>query len=352
MTARLGTPSRAHDRFETGTLVLDGFSYDIARARRERYAHPGALPTVEPAPIEVDLLRRDFGVNALALGLGGATRGRLLEAPGGLEDLRARRLRVLHDASFIDDPTRLLRLARYASRLGFDVDGHTWELVRSAVAGRVTDTVSGSRLGAELRLLAAEPDPVTAMRTLAELEIDELLAPGFGIRTDAAAQAAERALRLLPPDGDPGAVALAVATLGLDSADRTELLELLAFPAGQRDAILAAAGRAPALAETLAQASAPSEIAAAARRAPVELVALAGALGAEPQARQWLEALRHVHLEIDGQDLLDAGVPSGPEMGRALAGALAAKLDGRAAGRDAELAEALRAAGVGGSADH
>ncbi len=344
VTDRLGAPARAHDRFETGTLLLDGVSYDVARARRESYAHPGALPTVAPAPIEVDLLRRDFGVNALALGLGGETRGRLLAAPGALEDLRARRLRVLHDASFIDDPTRLLRLVRYASRLGFAIEDHTRELARAAVAGRATDTVSGARLGAELRLLAAEPDPVAALRALADLELDEVLAPGFGIRTEAAAEAAERALRLLPADGDPGAVALAVATLGLDPDARAELLDDLAFPAAQRDVIVAAGGRAPALAATLAEATTPSQIAAAARRAPVELVALAGALGAEPQARRWLEELRHVRLEIDGQDLLDAGVQRGPEVGAGLARALAAKLDGRAAGRDAELAEALRPA--------
>jgi tRNA nucleotidyltransferase (CCA-adding enzyme) len=342
VTARLGSPTRAHDRFDTGTLELDGFTYDVARARRETYAHPGALPTVEPAPIDVDLLRRDFGVNALALGLGGETRGRLLEAPGGLDDLRARRLRVLHAASFIDDPTRLLRLARYAGRLGFAIEGQTSELARAAVAERATDTVSGSRLGAELRLLATEPDPIGAMGVLADLRIDELLAPGFGIRTPAAAATGERALRLLPADGDPAAVVLAVATLRLDPGARAALLDRLAFPAGQRDAILAAAGRAPALAKALTQAAAPSEIAAAVRRAPVEAVALAGALGAEPQARRWLDKLRHIRLEIDGQDLLDAGVERGPEVGAALARALAAKLDGRAVGRDAELAVALR----------
>jgi tRNA nucleotidyltransferase (CCA-adding enzyme) len=344
VTARLGTPARAHDRFETGTLVFDGVTYDIARARRETYAHPGALPTVEPAPIEVDLLRRDFTVNTLALGLGGATRGRLLEAPGGLEDLGARRLRVLHDSSFIDDPTRLLRLARYAGRLGFAVEPRTRALAKAAVTARVTDTVSGARLGTELRLMAAEPDPVRALRALADLGVDELLAPGFGIRTDTAADIARRALALLPDDGDPGAVTLAVAALGLDPGARAELLDRLAFGAGQRDVILAAAARAPALATALAQAGSRSQIAAAVRGGPVELVALAGALGAETPARRWLDELRHIRLEIGGQDLLDAGVPRGPAVGAGLAGALAAKLDGRAAGREAELAEALRAA--------
>ena len=79
--------------------------------------------------------------------------------------------------------------------------------------------------------------------------------------------------------------------------------------------------------------------------APIELVALAGALGGEPQAREWLERLRHVRLEIDGRDLLVAGVPEGPAIGRGLRAALAAKLDRRASGREQELAEAVRAAG-------
>src|SRR6202007_1955723 len=99
-------------------------------------------------------------VNALALGLGGGTRGCLLEAPDGLQDLRHRRLRVLHDTSFVDDPTRLLRLARYATRRGSACDPHRGERARAAVAAGAAGTVSGSRLGAELRLLAAEPDPV------------------------------------------------------------------------------------------------------------------------------------------------------------------------------------------------
>jgi tRNA nucleotidyltransferase (CCA-adding enzyme) len=348
VTARLGTPNRSHDRFDTGTLVLDGFSYDLARARRETYAHPGALPTVAPAPIDDDLERRDFTVNALAVGLGGTTRGRLLAAPHGLEDVDARRLRVLHDASFIDDPTRLLRLARYAARLGFAIEAHTRELAEAAVVRRATDTVSGSRLGAELRLLAAEPDPIRALRALADLGLDELLAPGFGIRDDTDAETAARALALLPRDGDRGAVALAVATRRLDPRARAELLDRLAFPAAQRDVILAAAGRAPALGEALRTAQAPSQIAAAVGRAPAELVALAGARGAEPQARRWLEELRHVRLEIDGQDLLDAGMQPGPEVGAGLARALGAKLDGRGSGREAELAEALRTPGETG----
>src|ERR1700733_6553614 len=154
VAALLGTPDRVHDRFETRTVSLDGFSYDLAPARRETYAHPGALPSVSPAGIVEDLGRRDFAANAMALGLARDS-GRLLEAPHGREDVEDRRLRVLQDPSFIADPTRLLRLARYAGRLGFAVEAHTRALAQAAVAARALDTVSGARLGAGRRALGA-----------------------------------------------------------------------------------------------------------------------------------------------------------------------------------------------------
>jgi tRNA nucleotidyltransferase (CCA-adding enzyme) len=343
VAALLGTPDRVHDRFETRTVSLDGFAYDLARARRETYAHPGALPSVAPAGIAEDLGRRDFAANAVALGLAGES-GRLLEAPQGREDVQARRLRVLHDRSFIDDPTRLLRLARYAGRLDFAVEAHTRALARAAVAARAPDTVSGARLGAELRLLAAQGDPLGGFRVLAELGIDEAIAPRFGIRSDDRVQLARRAVALLPPDGEPADLVLAVATLDVPDGERAALLDRLTFPAGRRDRIAAAARRSPELAQQLGAATEPSEIAAAIGAAAPELVALAGALGAEGPARRWLDALRHVRLEIDGDDLLAAGLTPGPAVGAGLAAARAARLDGRVRGRDEELVEALRAA--------
>jgi tRNA nucleotidyltransferase (CCA-adding enzyme) len=351
IAALLGTPERVHDRFETRTISLDGFTYDLARSRRESYAHPGALPAVEPAGIVEDLTRRDFTVNALALGLSGASRGRLLEAPHGREDLEARRLRVLHDQSFIDDPTRLLRLARYAGRLGFAVEDHTLGVAREAVAARAPDTVSGPRLGAELRLLAEQGDPVLGFRGLAGLGVDEAIAPGFGIGSEDRAELARRALELLPADGKAADLVLGVALLDVAEAGRASLLDRLAFPAARRDRIVAAATRAAALSPLLSAPRAPSQIAAAVGSGPPELVALAGALGAEvgapgaeAAARRWLDELRHVRLEIDGDDLLAAGVAPGPAVGAGLAAARAAKLDGRAGGREAELAAALEGA--------
>jgi tRNA nucleotidyltransferase (CCA-adding enzyme) len=332
--ALLGGDVQVYDRFGTATVRADGYTYDIARARRERYPAPGALPEVEPAPLDADLRRRDFTVNAAAIELAS---GELRAVPESLPDLGAGVLRVLHDRSFIDDPTRLLRLARYAARLGFEIEPRTRELVADAVGGGALQTVSGPRIGAELRLAAREADPVAVFDRLVELRIET----GFGaIEPDLA----RRAFDLLPPDGDRPATALALAVRGMDAATLSELLDGLAFEAPERARIVAAATRAPALAAELERASAPSAIALAVGSAGPEEVAIAGALGPAQAASNWLTTLRHVSLEIDGSDLLAAGVPEGPAVGRGLKAALAAKLDRRVDGRDGELAEALRAA--------
>ena len=343
LATSLGGDARIHDRFGTSTVTLDGFTYDIARTRRETYAQPGALPDVEPASLAEDLNRRDFTVNAIALALAGDAAGELSAVPAALEDLDARRLRVLHDRSFIDDPTRLLRLVRYATRLGFEIEPHTRALADGAISGGALRTVSGPRVGAELRLLAREPDPVRALRGLGELGLDAAIHPGFGLDDG---DLARRAQALLPADGRRDRLALAVAARGVPGPELAALLDALAFEAEDRDVIVAAATHAGGVASALRAASAPSEIAAAVSGVAPEVVALAGALGAEPQARDWLERLRHVRLEIDGRDLLAAGVPEGPAIGRGLRAALGAKLDRRASGREQELAEALDAVGA------
>jgi tRNA nucleotidyltransferase (CCA-adding enzyme) len=338
----LGGTLTGHDRFGTATVVLDDFVYDIARARRETYAHPGALPDVEPAAWAEDLERRDFTVNAIAIALTGDAPGELSAAPRALEDLDARRLRVLHDRSFTDDPTRLFRMARYASRLDFDIERHTRSLADAAIRGGALGTVSGPRIGAELRLLAREEDPVKALLALGDLGLDRAVHPGFGLDDEALAR---RALALLPADARRDRLVLALAVRRIPAREAAELLDSMAFEAEDRDAIVVSAARAEEVARALAAAQAPSEIAAAASGAPAELVAVAGALGPERQAREWLEQLRHVRLLIDGRDLIAAGVPEGPAIGRGLRAALAARLDGQAIGREQELAKALNAAG-------
>jgi tRNA nucleotidyltransferase (CCA-adding enzyme) len=345
LAERLGGTATTHDRFETATLRTGaGLRIDVARSRREVYSAPGALPAVEPAPIAQDLLRRDFTVNAMALALTGPDMGRLLTAPDALKDLSARQLRVLHERSFEDDPTRLLRLARYHARLDFQVEAHTLALARTAVDEHALATISGARTGHELRLLAQEQDPVAALAALAELGVDRAIDPNFTIERRDDRAIARLALALLPADGRQDLLMLAVALRELDPAHLGVLLRRLAFTADDRDVIDAAATRAKRLADTLRGLSRPSEIAAAIGPAGPELVALAGALGAERQARDWFANLRHVTLGIDGADLRAAGVSEGPALGAGLMAARLALLDGDAPERERQLEVAVEAA--------
>jgi tRNA nucleotidyltransferase (CCA-adding enzyme) len=203
--------------------------------------------------------------------------------------------------------------------------------------------VSGGRIGDELRLLLSEPEPNTTLRLTTELGLDRALHPAFAPDPEAA----DRARALLPSGGREDLVILAAAGRGFEGDALAAWLDDLEFPAGERDAVVAAALGAAPLGRRLAAAGRPSEIADAARGYSPEAVALAAAVVPEAvdTAARWLEDLRHVALEIDGEDVLAAGVPEGPEIGRALAGALARKLDGEVAGREAELAAALGAIG-------
>jgi tRNA nucleotidyltransferase (CCA-adding enzyme) len=297
---RLGGRLTVHDRFGTATVSSDGFAFDLASARRERYERPGALPDVTlGATLQEDLARRDFTVNAMAVRL---TDGEMTAWPGAEDDLRAGLLRVLHERSFIDDPTRMLRLLRYSARLGFEPDPSTDALIDPALF----ETVSGDRLGRELRLLLDEPHPAVQ---LARHEIGKaLLGPGF---------------EPVDIDASPLAKLAACCTAIPDLAER---LDALGFTAHDRK-VVAAAARAPAVPDS------DAELWRAFRRLPPEAAEVAG-------AHRWLDEVRHRTLDITGDDLVDAGL-TGAAVGEALERATVAMLDGKAPDRESQLAAAL-----------
>jgi tRNA nucleotidyltransferase (CCA-adding enzyme) len=326
-----------HGRFGTATVRWPEGLVDIAARRAESYAAPGALPDVRPGSIEEDLARRDFSVNAIALVLAGPQAGTLCWAPHALEDLDAQRLRVLHEESFADDPTRLLRLARYGARLGFENEPGTAALAEQAVANGALASLSGARSGAELRFALGEADALAALRRMDDLGVLAAL----GLRSPLPERRAADALALLPADGRPAELLMAILSDGGASLERFELM------AGERERIAAAARDAAKLTADIERATRPSELRDVLGAATPEAVALAGASAGpagREAARRWLDDLRHVRLRISGDDLLAAGVPAGPELGRRLAGALAMKLDGELEdGAEAELAAALKA---------
>ena len=347
LASRLGAlaGTNEHERFGTALVEWEGGRIDIATRRAESYAAPGALPDVRAGTPEEDLERRDFTINAIAVSLSGARRGTLRHVPDALEDLETGRLRVLHRQSFTDDPTRLLRMARYSARLGFEVEGSTATLAREAIAAGALRTVSGARIGTELRLALGEPDAVAALAAMSELGVLGALHPRLRFEEPVA----NKALALLPEDGRADLALLASLVLPLalraDGDPHAEIIALLDrwnFPAGDRDRVVAAACAVPRLLEELPDAARPCALRATALGVPLEGIALAGALGCGEPARRWLEQTRHVHLEITGEDLLAAGVSEGPEIGRRLEKVLKMRLDGElTGGREAELQAAL-----------
>jgi tRNA nucleotidyltransferase (CCA-adding enzyme) len=278
---------------------------DIAGTRRESYLRPGALPVVDlGAPIRTDLARRDFTVNAMAIPL--AEPHQLLDPYDGMVDLDAGVLRVIHDRSFVDDPTRAIRAARYATRFGFGIEEHTRELLLATDLGTITE----DRRWAELLKLAEEE---TAPRAL------ELLV-GWGLAE--------------PREG------------GESFALTRDVNRLMAAPpwsaeADRPEAILAAALGPPIdLSWSEVDVKRPAEGVALVRgHDPLEIV-LARAAGAI-----WLDdwlTWREIRLEITGTDLKAAGI-EGPAIGEALQAALTAKLDGETSTRADELRVALAA---------
>ena len=307
--ALIGVPA-GEVRLEDRTIAVRVRAPDSVRYNPRQL---GALPVVEPARIAEDLARRDFTVNAMAVGLTGDDLGELHDAHGGQEDLEGRRVRVLHERSFVDDPTRLLRAVRYEIRLGFRMDPDTERLAREATWA--LERVSGARVRDELLDLLAEPEAPAGLARLRELGVDRGLDPALDADPELAAAAA---LGAAETAADRRLAAL--AALVSRAPDELEpWVEALALGRGDRDRVMAAARQGPSLPRALRADPPPSAVHALLSCEPAETLAVALAHGAPaPPIHRFLAELRDVHLEISGDDLIAEGVPESPLIGRAL----------------------------------
>jgi tRNA nucleotidyltransferase (CCA-adding enzyme) len=342
LAERLSAEAREHERFGTASVRAEDLGVDLATTRRETYDEPGALPRVEQAGLAEDLGRRDFTINAMALGLTGDDLGHLYDPYDGVADLEEGVVRVLHPRSFLDDPTRLLRAVRYEVRLGLRMDAFTEQLAQEAAADGAPRTVSGARVRDELMDLLAEPAAPAGVERLHELRLDRALHPALDADPELAAGAVLGAAAI----GADQALAALAALCAADPERLDVWLADLHLRAGERDAVIRAARIAPYLAQELRERPRqPSELRALLGREPLAALALALAMGAptDPVLR-WVTELRRVKLEITGDDLLAEGVPEGPALGRALEETLRRKLDGLISGRDEELRTALELA--------
>ncbi|NLV24896.1 MAG: CBS domain-containing protein [Deltaproteobacteria bacterium] len=173
---------RGHEKFRTAVIIFpDNYKIDVASARLEYYLEPGALPQVEYATIKIDLYRRDFTINTLAITLNPGQFGELLDFFGGQRDLREGTIRVLHNLSFVEDPTRIFRAIRLEQRLAFRISQDTESLLRSAVREGFLNRVSGGRLLNELIIILKESDPLPALKRMTVFDVFKFLHPSLNL---------------------------------------------------------------------------------------------------------------------------------------------------------------------------
>jgi tRNA nucleotidyltransferase (CCA-adding enzyme) len=173
---------KVHKKFGTATLIFPwGYRLDVATARLEYYDHPAALPRVEHSSIKLDLYRRDFTVNALALHLQPEHFGELIDFFGAQKDIKERVIRVLHNLSFVEDPTRIFRALRFEQRIGFQIAKHTHMLMENAVRMELFGRLSGKRLFQELVLCLSEDKPLPVIRRLADYGLLKFFHPKLKI---------------------------------------------------------------------------------------------------------------------------------------------------------------------------
>jgi tRNA nucleotidyltransferase (CCA-adding enzyme) len=345
LAAALGGTLVEHDRFLTASVTLSGGRrVDVVTARSERYEEPGALPHVMPAAIGQDLRRRDFTVNAMAVELASAAFG-LHDPLGGSTDVTRRQLRILHPLSFVEDPTRIFRAARYAARLGFALDA--WSARCRALALELSPyaALSPARVATELERILVEPGAATALVALARAGAFRLLAARHRATRPCLARLAAlpatlqwaRGRGLTTPPLELLAAVLAADQPDVVAAMILRGLGLSGAPLGRvRDALAAT----PGLSERLAAAARPSEGARALREAGLLAPAwlhLAGddalrarlghLAGAEPDARPVLR----------GDAVLGLGVARGADVAAVLAALRDARLDGEIHDRQGEM---------------
>ena len=348
----LGGRAAPHEKFGTAVVVYgENGRVDVASARTEFYDYPAALPTVEQATIRQDLYRRDFTINAMAASLKGEDFGRLVDPFGGFGDLEKGVIRVLHNLSFIDDPTRIFRAIRYENRYGFRMDGHTVALARACVEMGLVGELSSSRLRDELVLLLGEERVSDSVLRLGELGLAQFIHPHLSADTDTV-ELLERVdeLRERYAAREPAwRLRLAVLARRLTPDELYDWFDRLKLRRRDADLVADAVVVAPRLAERLEVAAEPAD----ARRliephdpdGALLALAIAPPLPAE-WLRRYFEGLRGVQLEISGGDLAALGLRESPKVGEVLDELLRRKLNGELDGRGAELEAAKELIGT------
>lgn len=355
---KLGGRMKTHQKFGTAVVVLpDGLKLDIATARLEYYDSPAALPTVELSSIKKDLYRRDFTINTLAVRLNKNQYGELIDFFGGLRDIKEKTIRILHNLSFVEDPTRVLRAVRFEQRYDFHLSKHTQNLIKSAVKMQLFNRLTGERMYVEVVLMLSEADPLKILKRLKELDLLKFIHPelkGTSELEKLFSNIAEALTWFKLLYLDVSVNAWFVYFIGLlDHLKETagdEALSRLAVPARMRERVRSARTRSR---EALLLFARGKDLPASRvydLLAPLDVETL---LLMMAKARQetikknvslYLTHLRNVKVMLTGDDLKELNIPTGPRYKKILAELLDAKLDGLVKNREEEMAFVKRIA--------
>lgn len=351
VAARLGCPVVRHHRFGTATLRFpDGDGVDFAGTRKETYPYPGALPVVIPGSLTEDLFRRDFAINAMAVSLSAASFGQVVDPWGGLSDLKAGRIRVLHDRSFLDDPTRIIRAFRFASRFGFRFGEPTRRLLVDALRHDAPRTVKTERYFMAFRKTFTEPSPERCWRHMAKAKafgfLGKRFSPDFALIHRVGAGIARLARQPQYKEADwPMIYFLAL----LSGGDRNAILQragMFAFTHQERENLLAATTLSrveKSLRKKRLKSSEAYTLLNVLPRATVLFLRVSSRVRRVQQlAERFLWTWSEMRPQLNGNDLARMGVPSGRAVGEVLQQLHLKRIDGEITSPAQERAEVKR----------
>lgn len=348
LAAHLGGRVRSHRRFGTAKWILEGLEgeglpnhLDFVTARTEFYEEPTALPTVEFSSLRHDLYRRDFTINTLAIGLSGEYYGRLFDFYGGKRDLDRGLIRVLHNLSFIEDPTRILRAVRFEQRLGFNIEPRTLQLLHDALQQGLLERTSGERIRHEILLILEEEFPEKVLARLQDIGALERLSPRLSWDNWLALRFAR--LHEISIGAERTTLSLALLFYRLPFHEVEEVIARYRFRA-QRSHVLREVFQLRQEAVPALQSGplAPSRLYGLLHRfstQALEIVLLAEEhVQIQQSIKLYLERFCSVRTLLDGNDLKALGLAPGPLYKRILRVLLDARLDGRVHSREEEMA--------------
>jgi tRNA nucleotidyltransferase (CCA-adding enzyme) len=317
-----------HHRFGTAKLRYENFTMDLAMARKETYARPGALPAVTAGTLKDDLIRRDFSINAMAVSLAANDYGDLVDPYRGKNDLEHHLIRILHPASFSDDATRILRGVCYEQRFGFEFEAQTARLLKRDIP--MLDAISGDRIRHELEHIFEEHQPELAIKRLGDLGVLARISPSLN-GDGWIVHKFEKARRLKKPS-QLASLYFCLLVYALNEKEMEQFLARLNIPARLSEVMRDTLRLKASLLILNKPSLKPSEIYYLLREYQ-PLAIQANAIATDSQViRQslqlFLKKLRYVRTALNGEELKALGITPGPQMGKILQALHKAKLDG------------------------